>query len=81
MPRDAVSRTANVERTARHKWVTRGKIDSVISEFIRGNINADISLCRPDWKNLHRLSERLSSLGIIGAKLRALLKPLKTIVL
>jgi len=35
----------------------------------------------PDWKNLHRLSERLVPLGKIGAQLRARLKPLDTIVL
>ena len=30
MPRDAVSRTANVERTGRHKWVNR---DDELNKF------------------------------------------------
>ena len=30
----------------------------------------------PDWEISHRLSERLASLGIMGDKLRALLRPL-----
>ena len=33
------------------------------------------------WKNLHRLSERLASLGTMGTQLRAPLKALNTIVL
>ena len=28
MPRDAVSRTANVERTGRHKWVNEGGLET-----------------------------------------------------
>ena len=35
----------------------------------------------PDWKKLYCLSERLASLGIMGAQLWFLLKPLATIVL
>jgi len=35
----------------------------------------------PDWGNSHRLSERLASLGIMGAQLRAPLKPPNTTVL
>ena len=34
----------------------------------------------PDWRNSHPLSERLTSLVIVDAQLRAPLKPLKTIV-
>ena len=32
-----------------------------------------------DWENLHSLSERLASVGIMKDQLRALLKPLNTI--
>ena len=35
----------------------------------------------PEWKNSHPLSERLVSPDIVGAQLRAPLKPLNTIVL
>ena len=35
----------------------------------------------PDWKNLHRLSEKLASLGIMEAQSGASLKLLNTIVL
>ena len=35
----------------------------------------------PNWKNLHRLSERLASPCKIGAQLGAALKPLNTIML
>ena len=35
----------------------------------------------PDWKNLHRLSERLASLSIMGVQLSASIKPLNTMVL
>ena len=34
MPRDAVSRTANVERTARHKWVNCALIVRLIYALI-----------------------------------------------
>ena len=33
MPRDAVSRTANVERTGRHKWVNMARISSIIKTY------------------------------------------------
>ena len=33
-----------------------------------------------NWKNLHSLSERLATLGIMGPQFRDLLQPLKTIV-
>ena len=36
---------------------------------------------RPPWKKFHLLSERLASLGIEGAQLKAPLKPLNTVVL
>ena len=32
MPRDAVSRTANVERTGRHKWVKKNHIMLTLTE-------------------------------------------------
>ena len=35
----------------------------------------------PGWENLHWLSERLASLGIMGDQLRASLKPINKIVL
>ena len=35
----------------------------------------------PDWENIHWLSEKLASLGLMRAKSRALIKPLNTIVL
>ena len=41
----------------------------------------DDSTQKPDWKCLHFLSERLASLGKMGHQLKALLKPLNTIVL
>ena len=40
-PRDAVSRTANVERTGRHKWVikhAKTNIAAKLDAFIRGVI-------------------------------------------
>ena len=35
----------------------------------------------PGWKKSHPLSKRLASLGIMGAQLKASLKPLNTTVL
>ena len=32
MPRDAVSRTANVERTGRHKWVNTSRSESMYEQ-------------------------------------------------
>ena len=34
MPRDAVSRTANVERTGRHEWIKGGNEVKADNEFI-----------------------------------------------
>ena len=33
MPRDAVSRTANVERTGRHKWVNRCPVEPSCNSY------------------------------------------------
>ena len=38
------------------------------------------NLGTPDWKKVHPLSERLASLGMMGAQLKAPLKPLSMIV-
>ena len=39
MPRDAVSRTANVERTGRHKWV---KHDTLFTTYVLDRFNMQI---------------------------------------
>ena len=44
-------------------------------------IRPNISTIPPNWKKLHRLSERLASLGLMWAQLRAPLKTLRPIVL
>ena len=55
MPRDAVSRTSNVERTGRHKWVknmesiTESK--SIQSEIVDGISVLNFSSAR--FENLH----------------------------
>ena len=38
MPRDAVSRTANVEGTARHQWVKRTRTNPEIREPLKSRI-------------------------------------------
>ena len=50
--------------------------DNVVdfSHFSRANAN-------PSWEKLHRLSWRLTPLGIMEAQLRAAIKPLGTITL
>ena len=54
MPRDAVSRTANVERTGRHKWVNRVSAtelnyDHHIIKLYTSNLRQDRSAPPPQF--------------------------------
>ena len=59
MPRDAVSRTANVERTGRHKWVKEGaqlncaQIKKYMSAHISGTHKRKQDSYTFIWNMLH----------------------------